>query len=403
MLEQLLPSRRQVPGWDPIFQANAEANQAKAAGVDVLNASMGALLDDEGKLVVLDTVMDLWKQLTPMDVAPYAAIAGDPAYLTALVRRHWPELEHYGVGCATPGGTGALMLSVRNFLAPGMKLLTAAPYWGPYAVIAMENLVDLATAPFPEAGTPLDTAAWEELGTRIIEEQGRLLVWLNDPCHNPTGHSLTREDRDALLYVFRRLSTRGPVTLLLDFAYLDYTRDPKQVREALDHYAAFAREGSVLVGASLSISKALTLYGGRGGALVFPFNPEAKELQAALGQSCRGAYSNCAKGPQVVMSRLGQDPAALARLESEHARWRTILTERCDALDAALKAEGFAGAPWQGGFFITLRHVDPKGCSERLKTHGIFVVPIPEGIRIGVCGMKVDQAPRFAKALRDAW
>ena len=77
-----------------------------------------------------------------------------------------------------------------------------------------------------------------------------------------------------------------------------------------------------------------------------------------------------------------------------------VLTERADALDAALKAEGLAGAPWDGGFFITLELPDPHGVTQRLMNEGVFVVPIPEGLRVGVCGLRTSDAPRFAAAVR---
>ena len=102
MTEQLIPSRRAFPSDDPIFALNAEAQAFKAAGGSVLNATVGALLDDAGQLVVLETVMDLWRELTALEVAPYAPIAGDPAYLKALVQRHWPAATQAGAACATP-------------------------------------------------------------------------------------------------------------------------------------------------------------------------------------------------------------------------------------------------------------------------------------------------------------
>ncbi len=43
MLEHLIPARRQFPADDPIFTLNAEAQKRKAAGEDVLNATLGAL------------------------------------------------------------------------------------------------------------------------------------------------------------------------------------------------------------------------------------------------------------------------------------------------------------------------------------------------------------------------
>ena len=400
MLEQLYPTRRGFSGEDIIFALNGEAQKRAAAGEPVINATVGALLDDRGRLVALETVMKVWRELTDAEIAPYAPITGDPAFLTALTERHWPGAGAPKSGCATPGGSGALALSVKNFLAPGMAVAAMAPYWGPYDTLSAEGGVSLAPLPYPLEGA-LDAGAWAKVILGLMASQGRALIWLNDPCHNPTGRSLSKADRAALFALLREASTLGPLTLLLDLAYLDYTREPQAVREALDDYRAFAEEGAVLVGAALSVSKSLTLYGGRGGALVFPWTKDAA-LQAALAVSCRGLYSNCARAPQSLVVKLARDGKAVEALAAEHRHWSEVLEARAQALDAALKAEGLAGAPWQGGFFVTLPVDDPDGVCDRLKGRGVFVVPSPWGLRVGICGLKAGDAPRFARALKES-
>lgn len=403
MTRELIPSRRGLPGDDPIFLLNAEAQRRGAAGEDILNATVGALLDDGGRLVVLDTVMELWREMGELDVAPYAPIAGDPAFLLALTRRHWPQVEQVGAGVATPGGSGALALSVRNFLEPGMAVLTAAPYWGPYQTIAQEDGLRVETAPwFDYGGRPgFDAGVWEAKLEALLRAQGRVLVWLNDPCHNPTGTTLPPECRTDLLDLLARAADRGPVTLLLDFAYQDYAKDPAAVRAAMDHYAALGAQGKVLVGASLSLSKSLTLYGSRGGALVFPWSRNA-ELQAALTMSCRGLYSNCARAPQSLVLRLERDGKAQLRLAAEQRHWSQVLEARAAALDAALRGEGLAGVHWDGGFFVTLRLPAAAETFERMRSRGVLVVPLAEGLRVGICGLPAGAAPRFAQELRQA-
>ena len=399
MLPQLIPERQHFDGADPIFALNAAAQKRAATGDSVINATIGALLDDDGKLVILKTVMEHYAALTPPEIAPYAPIAGDPAYLLALTQRHWPDATSYGAGVATPGGTGGLALSIKNLLQPGDTLLTAAPYWGPYSTIAAENQVKLITAPFPPTGEALDTAAWREKLDSIAADQSRVLVWLNDPCHNPTGRSLSADNRQALLQLLRETASKVPVSLLLDLAYLDYTREPSELKAALDDYRAFGEEGKVLVAASLSLSKAFTIYGARAGALVFPWTNDAS-LQAALSTSCRGTFSNCARAPMSVLLRISRSAEAREQLAAEHAYWNQKLIERTEALDAALKAEGLAGAPWQGGFFITLEVANPYNVCNKLQDEGVFVVPMPEGLRVGVCALKANDAPRFAAAVR---
>jgi aspartate/tyrosine/aromatic aminotransferase len=399
MTRQLIPSRRAFPADDPIFALNAEAQARRATGEAILNATVGALLDDSGQLVVLDTVMDLWRDLGSLEVAPYAPIAGDPAFLKALVQRHWPRLDSAGAACATPGGSGAISLSMRNFLEAGQRVLTTAPFWGPYATMVAENGLGLVTAPWPGAGEPLDAAAWDQALRSLLKHQGRALLLLNDPCHNPSGRSLSSPDRQVLMEVLRGASVLGPITVLLDFAYLDYTREPEAVAAALADYAALGAEGRVLVGASMSLSKSMTLYGARCGALAFPWCRDPA-LQAALTQSCRGTWSNCAKAPQALLLRLVQDGKAQARLAAEQRHWSEVLAVRAAALDEALVAEGMEALHWTGGFFVCVPVPDPEAVCARLKGEGVFTVPLPEGLRVGICGMRAAEAPRLAQALR---
>jgi aspartate/tyrosine/aromatic aminotransferase len=304
---------------------------------------------------------------------------------------------------ATPGGSGALALSVRNFLEPGMALLTGAPYWGPYLTIASEDGLRVETAPWLGygRGDGLDLPAWAAKLNELMTLQGRLLVWINDPCHNPTGTILPKEDREGLFHLLEQAAERGPVTLLLDFAYQNYAADAAAVRLALDAYAAFGARGKVLVGASMSLSKCFTLYGSRGGALVFPWT-RSIDIQSALTMSCRGLFSNCPRAPQSLMLRLARDGKAQEAMAAEQRHWSEILASRARALDEALVGEGLPGVRWEGGFFVTLRPERHMAVFDRLKAKGVFVVPIPEGLRVGICGLKASETPRFARSLAEA-
>ena len=61
-----------------------------------------------------------------------------------------------------------------------------------------------------------------------------------------------------------------------------------------------------------------------------------------------------------------------------------------------------AGAPWVGGFFIALKAADPSAVCASLKQQGVYVVPLPDGLRVGICGLPAAQAGRFAQAMARA-
>src|SRR5262249_12067867 len=136
--------------------------------------------------------------------APYAPIAGPAAFLEAVktdlfgTTGRGAELARTAVAVATPGGTGALALAVHDFLEPGDALLTTSYHWSPYETIALQ--AGRTAQPFPmfAADGRFDAAALGEALARCGERQGRALLFLNTPCHNPTGYSLDEHDWRAL-------------------------------------------------------------------------------------------------------------------------------------------------------------------------------------------------------------
>ncbi|HBV06377.1 MAG TPA: aminotransferase, partial [Gemmatimonadetes bacterium] len=76
----VISTSRDRSGNDPIFIWNGEARARAAAGEDILNATIGALMNDDGTLGSLPTVIETFKTLTGPKVGGYAPISGLPAY-----------------------------------------------------------------------------------------------------------------------------------------------------------------------------------------------------------------------------------------------------------------------------------------------------------------------------------
>ena len=73
------------PGDDPIFALNAEATARKGRGESIVNATIGALLNDDGTLALLPTAARAVREVPPNEWAEYAAISGSPAFLQAVM------------------------------------------------------------------------------------------------------------------------------------------------------------------------------------------------------------------------------------------------------------------------------------------------------------------------------
>src|ERR1700760_4817097 len=105
-MEFVIPARRDRPSDDPIFALNTEATQRAKKGEDVLNATVGALLDEEGKLAVLPTVARTIREVPAETTAAYASIAGAPDFLRGVAVDLFGDREAASAcaSVATPGG-----------------------------------------------------------------------------------------------------------------------------------------------------------------------------------------------------------------------------------------------------------------------------------------------------------
>jgi aromatic-amino-acid transaminase len=285
----LIASHQGRPSDDPIFALNSEATQRKQRGESIVNATVGALLDDDGKLAILPTAARAVREVPAVEWATYAPIAGTPEFLRAVIADLFtgePDLARTAVAVATPGGSGALRHAIANFLEPGQALLTTSWFWGPYQTLCDEADRKLDSFEMFALGGGLDVAALDVAIARHLKSQGRALIFLNDPCHNPTGYSMTGDEWRAVVECIAARAAEGPVTLLVDCAYFLYgARDP---RAFLAHVRALAGRATVLF--AWSASKSFTHYGLRVGALVACVGDEAERAMvgSALSYSYRG-------------------------------------------------------------------------------------------------------------------
>ncbi len=70
----VIPEARGRSGNDPIFILNGEARTRSAAGESILNATIGALMDEDGQLSTMPTVMDTMARFQTRQSAGYAPI-----------------------------------------------------------------------------------------------------------------------------------------------------------------------------------------------------------------------------------------------------------------------------------------------------------------------------------------
>jgi aromatic-amino-acid transaminase len=397
----LIPEARARPADDPIFALDAEAQRLAQTGKRVINATLGALMEDDGTLAVMPSVAEALAGVPLARAASYAPIAGDAAFREAVVGDllGGTPLAGQAVAVATPGGTGALHHAVTNFLGPGEALLTTSYYWGPYRTIADHTRRGLVAFPMFGSDGSLDLGAFESALMDLLRRQERVLVIFNSPCHNPTGYSLEQREWAESVRILRAAARRGAVTFLNDFAYAKYGEQAE--RQWLERAAEMVGEVVLLV--AWTVSKSFALYGARVGALV-AVHPDPEERQRifnALSYSCRGTWSNCNHLGLLAIERLLSDPDLRARSDRERARLVRMLAERVQAFNLHAGRAGLAYPRYRGGFFVSVFTPRPEVTAAVARERGVFVVPIQGAVRVALCSTSAAQVPELVGALAD--
>lgn len=374
------------------------ALQRRAEGADVVDSTLGVLMDDDGRLAVLPTVAEVVGGLDPREVAGYTALSGLGELIAAIQEDVLPPgpLRGRATSVVTPGGTGAIYQGIVNFLDPGQSALSTDLTWGPYQSIAMQNGRRLERFPMFDSDGAFHLEALDAAVRRLAAAQGRVLLILNSPCQNPTGYALSRDDWDGLADVLASVSASSPVTLLLDLAYLNYAREEAAWWGAVDRVM---ENGTVLL--AWTASKTFTQYGARVGALVgLHRDAETRgEMARALNFAARGTWSACNHAGQRAITQLLIEPELAARTEDERGVLRELLAARWAAFQEAAGPGGLEVPAWSGGFFTCVRTPDAATVADRLMDHDVFVVPVDGALRIALCATRADQMARLVSAL----
>ena len=387
---------RTIGGPDKIFGVSnlAKARIAEIGKENVVNSTIGALLDDEGDLIVLSSVVDVLKNLSPVDYAEYAPIAGIPSYLEAVKSAVFGanRPEGHVEACFTPGGTGAIRNAVSCYTKPGDAVLTSDWHWSPYRTIMAEQGRTLETYTLFDENNRFNAASFDEALKSILNRQDETVVIINTPAHNPTGYTFTLSDWDQVIASLKEAAGKTKkIALLADIAYLDFSGDADEYRAFLPKLSGLPENILPLI--AFSASKGFTMYGMRCGALLClaPTPEIAAEFKAASSVASRASWSNGNRAAMETIARIFNDRELLDKVTQEREHYLDVLIRRGTAFMDAARAAGLSMCPYDSGFFVTIPCQDADAVSVELQKYDIFAVPIGGGIRIAICAISEEK------------
>jgi len=417
----LNPYARSKIGNDTIFSWWARYQKAVENGADAVNGTIGALLEDDGSLAINAVVDEAIRAAPPVEIAAYAPLKGMPVYLdlakTLALGDYRQELEEIGLSMtatATPGGSGALFLAASNFANRGEKVVLRDRHWGPYKGFLSGCNLEPETYPLlpknPSTEHPyVDIEGLKSSLDRLCSVQDKVMIWLNDPAHNPTGLSLTATGRAAVLDAVMESASRHENvghTLLIDAAYHLYAEEPhgwgQTILEAMNDGWPWTE--NLLITFAISLSKSHTIYGLRTGALVsvHPDSAVTEKIATVMGVTGRQTWSAAPRVAQFSVSQLHASSEGGTAWSAERDRLQALLVERRNHFVESCEKLKVPVNPTHDGFFAWLEHEDPNRIAEACAEQEVYIVPLTGGVRIGLCAIPLEKISRVAQALSNA-
>ena len=392
---------------DNIFAANAAAVAAAAKyGKDaVTNATIGAILDEDEKLVCLPTVEKVFRSLDTNELIAYAPISGLPEYLDCVLTAAFGNSrpEGYIAAVATAGGTGAIHHAIWNYTDAGETVLCSDWYWGAYKVLCKDMDRDFTTYKMLDENNKFNLPALKAKVEELLAKQDNLLYILNTPAHNPTGYSLSEADMDGVLAVLKEAAKPGKnIIFFLDVAYIDYAGEKEEVRKIFKKLSGLPTNILCIVG--YSMSKGFTMYGQRTGAMIgVSADKSVIDEFAAINQyTSRATWSNINRPAMRTLAAIYSDPALLADVCAERDHYYQMIKARADLFTKEAAECGLPMLPYVAGFFLSIPAKNPEAICEKLHDDNIFAVPLAAGVRIAVCAVPLKKIKGMAAKVNAA-
>lgn len=406
MKDYVAQRSRQAVSKTDILAINNEANADRAKGNKVINASTGVFLEEDYKLGHVELISDSLSHHIN-DKLSYSGVYGDLGYLPSVMSFIFKEQEkdiskyyHPFIG-ATLGGTGALSIAFHLFQDEEESVLLPDIMWTNYMLVAKKAKLYVSKYPMFNKEGSFDIDGLRETIIEAKKTHHRVLIVINDPCHNPTGYCLSREEYDQLFDILDEEGKDCELSVVFDIAYSSFYYIENSKWPLLDKLLEKKHEFLPLI--AFSCSKVFGLYGLRVGALIALASDEEEkeEIKRAFGAQARGTYSVPNSAAQYCVSRVLSDKDKVNELEKQIFKNTLELSKRSKVLMESLERNHIEHYPYRCGFFVTLKIEEAERVASELKEKHMYVVPITEhSIRLAISGMTESEIVELVDELK---
>ena len=371
-----------------ILKISKDAQEAAKIYDDVINASIGMFYDENKNIGGMPTVSKAIRNLTDEEILPYPAVDGGSLFKNNLYSWVFGQYESeirsklFVGACATPGGSGAIASTFALLAKPGESVLVSDIRW------QYERFADRAKLNIHEHhlfdGDHFNLKSFKEELEKLCKIQKRVIVIINDPCHNPTGFTLSETEFQEIIHILNA-QTDNDIVFLYDLAYLEYSHESDNRKKI----ASLTQiKPHVLTIIAFSGSKTFGIYGLRMGAAIYlsPLEKKIKEVHPMFVNEARGSWSAT---PTITIELFNHFASAENRAGflKDLAKINTLVQERSQSFISQAKEIGLKTHPFRSGFYTVVLTPNPEKDYLKLAEHHIYAVPMNGGIRIALCSI----------------
>ena len=397
-------------GPDKVFKISgmAKARVAEVGKENIVNATTGAFLDGNGKLMTLKTVEAVAKEIPFYESCEYASIEGSAEFIEASIDAAFREYRPDAIirGVATAGGTGGIHHAIFNYLEDGDAVLVMNRYWAAYKSICRETNRRLETFPMFTEDWKFNVQGCVDKLYEIAEQQTNVMLIMNTPANNPTGYNVKTDEWEVIMNALNDIANNGKnnVVLVMDIAYIDFAAP--EAREMFQMFNNLPANFLVLV--AFTMSKSYAMYGYRLGCLLCVTSSE-EEAEAFLDInkfSCRATWSNSSRMGMLVMERINQNPELKAAFRAEQEELRLSLLNRANLFIKEAAEVNLTVCPFDSGFFVTIPTLKAEELAAELRKDDIFMIPLGDGanagLRVALCALPEEKITGMAAKIKAA-
>ena len=391
-----------------ILSLAQEAKKAKDLNKEVINATIGMLYGEDNEFYTFRAVKDVIEEISDYDAFSYSDTDGGALYHKAVLKwlfgnylNKFTDKYHVGV-IATTGGSGAIATTFSNYMETGDSVIVPSVMWETYITMAKERGCTHLTYELTDSNDNFNINSLKESILKIKDKQERIIIVVNDPCHNPTGFCMSDDDYDNLVELLNSFSDTKFV-LLMDVAYFDYyDKDPNVIRNRFSKLTNL--NDNTIINFAFSGSKTFGLYGLRIGATVL-FSKDIAEINAyngAISYTARSNWGSSSTLGNSIITRLVLDEKYNDKFSSELKNTAQMVEARSEAFIKEANEIGLPMLAFKRGFFVVVPTSDPVRLMNKLHDYDAYVVVTKTCIRIALCAINKEEAKKLPHLIKAA-